>query len=115
MASRQLLLEVLGEPAHSHASCSNPKNHEGAVAYYKSLELMEPTREEEIVSEDTPQSLSNPQVLTEAEAKLRAELLEVQNDPRLSLAQRQAKMRELGGRVGPMGRADLYRRKDATG
>lgn len=65
---------------------------------------------------EDPQSPSNPQVLTESEKKLRAEMLRIQNDPTLTTRARAAKIQALSGSpVGEMGRADLHGRTPSGG
>jgi hypothetical protein len=64
---------------------------------------------------EAPQSLSNPEVLTPAEKKLRAEMLRIQNDPTLTTRARIAQIQELSGPlVGEMALQDLHRRDPAS-
>ena len=61
--------------------------------------------------EERPQSISDPEILTEAEKGLREELLRIQDDPTLSVREKKARIRRLGaGPAGPMASADLYGR-----
>lgn len=63
------------------------------------------------MTEEAPQSLSNPEILTESEKRLREEMLRIQNDPTLSASERAFKVAQLSrDPLGEMGRADLYGR-----